>query len=135
MGSACDNIFYLCDRFYQLKRNFMTKIQEYLAALPEDKKALFIPVFGSVDKFYTVVYLIIRNEHVTDQEKPERYEDRLQVIRQVKNKVEELVSSYGLDGKEIVADIASDYFEDFVNYKEPELDITNEEFIAIIRNL
>ena len=106
----------------------MTKIQEYLAALPEDKKALFIPVFGSVD-------LIIRNEHVTDQEKPERYEDRLQVIRQVKNKVEELVSSYGLDGKEIVADIASDYFEDFVNYKEPELDITNEEFIAIIRNL
>ena len=26
----------------------MTKIQEYLAALPEDKKALFIPVFGSV---------------------------------------------------------------------------------------
>ena len=64
----------------------MTKIQEYLAALPEDKKALFIPVFGSVDKFYTVVYLIIRNEHVTDQEKPERYEDRLQVIRQVKIK-------------------------------------------------
>ena len=49
--------------------------------------------------------------------------------------MEELVSSYGLDGKEIVADIASDYFEDFVNYKEPELDITNEEFIAIIRNL
>ena len=113
----------------------MTKIQEYLAALPEDKKALFIPVFGSVDKFYTVVYLIIRNEYVTDQEKPERYEDRLQVIRQVKNKVEELVSSYGLDGKEIVADIASDYFEDFVNYKEPQLDITNEEFIAIIRKL
>ena len=35
----------------------MTKIQEYLAALPEDEKALFIPVFGSVDKFYTVVYL------------------------------------------------------------------------------
>ncbi|GKG74781.1 hypothetical protein CE91St1_39240 [Parabacteroides goldsteinii] len=135
MEAACDNIFYLCHKFYQLKRNLMTKIQEYLAALPEDEKALFIPVFGSVDKFYTVVYLIIRNEHVTDQEKPERYEDRLQVIRQVKNKVEELVSSYGLDGKEIVADIASDYFEDFVNYKEPEPDITNEEFIAIIRKL
>lgn len=135
MGSACDNIFYLCHRFYQLKRNLNDKNTGISGALPEDKKALFIPVFGSVDKFYTVVYLIIRNEHVTDQEKPERYEDRLQVIRQVKNKVEELVSSYGLDGKEIVADIASDYFEDFVNYKEPELDITNEEFIAIIRNL
>lgn len=113
----------------------MTKIQEFLAALPEDKKALFIPVFGNVDKFYTVVYLIARNEHVTDMEKPDRYEDRLQVIRQVRSKVEDLVSSYSLEGKEIVADIASDYFEDYVNYKEPELDITNEEFIGIIQKL
>lgn len=113
----------------------MTKIQEFLAALPEDKKALFIPVFGNIDKFYTVVYLIARNEHVTDMEKPDRYEDRLQVIRQVRSKVEDLVSSYGLEGKEIVADIASDYFEDYVNYKEPELDITNEEFIGIIQKL
>ena len=113
----------------------MTKIQEFLAALPEDKKALFIPVFGNVDKFYTVVYLIARNEHVTDMEKPDRYEDRLQVIWQIRSKVEDLVSSYGLEGKEIVADIASDYFEDYVNYKEPELDITNEEFIGIIQKL
>lgn len=113
----------------------MTKIQEFLAALPEDKKALFIPVFGNVDKFYTVVYLIARNEHVTDMEKTDRYEDRLQVIRQIRSKVEDLVSSYGLEGKEIVADIASDYFEDYVNYKEPELDITNEEFIGIIQKL
>lgn len=113
----------------------MIKIQEFLAALPEDKKALFIPVFGNVDKFYTVVYLIARNEHVTDMEKPDRYEDRLQVIRQIRSKVEDLVSSYGLEGKEIVADIASDYFEDYVNYKEPELDITNEEFIGIIQKL
>lgn len=113
----------------------MTKIQKYLADLPEDKKALFVPVFGNVDKFYIVVYLIIRNEHITDSDKPERYEDRLQVIRQVKNKVETLVSSFGLDGQEIVADIASDYFEDYVNYKEPALDITNEEFIAFIQKL
>lgn len=113
----------------------MTKIKEQLAALPEDKKNLFTPVFGNVDKFYTVVYLITRNEHLTDLDKPERYEDRLQVIRQVKSKLEGLVDSFGLDGKEIVADIASDYFEDYVNYKEPELDITNEEFIDIIRKL
>ncbi|WP_304252742.1 hypothetical protein [Parabacteroides gordonii] len=113
----------------------MTKIQEFLAALPEDKKALFVPVFGDMDKFYTVVYLIIRNEHITDQEKPERYEDRLQVIRQVKSRLEALITSYGLDGKEIVANIASDYFENYVNYKEPEFDITNEEFIGIIQKL
>lgn len=100
-----------------------------------DYKSLFVPVFGSMEKFYTVVYLIARNEHVTDQEKPDRYEDRLQVIRQIRNRVEKLVSSYGLDGGEIVADIASDYFEDYVNYKEPELDITNDEFIAILQKI
>ena len=77
----------------------MTKIQQFLADLPEEKKALFVPVFGSMEKFYTVV------------------------------------SSYGLDGGEIVADIASDYFEDYVNYKEPELDITNDEFIAILQKI
>ena len=52
-----------------------------------------------------------------------------------RNRVEKLVSSYGLDGGEIVADIASDYFEDYVNYKEPELDITNDEFIAILQKI
>lgn len=113
----------------------MTKIHQFLADLPEEKKAMFAPVFGNVDKFYTVVYLIARNEHVTDQEKPDRYEERLQVIRQMRRRVEERVSSFGLEGEEIVADIASDYFEDYVNYKEPEPDITNEEFIAILQKI
>lgn len=113
----------------------MTTVQKTLAELPEEKKALFAPVFGDIDKFYTTVYLIARNEHVTDQEKPDRYEDRLQVIRQIRNKVEKLVDSFGLEGSEIVADIASDYFEDFVNYKEPEISLTNEEFIGIIQKI
>lgn len=113
----------------------MTKIQTSLADLAEEKKALFAPVFGDMTKFYNTVYLIVRNEHVTAEEKPERYEDRLQVIRQVRERVERLVDSFGLDGKEIVADIASDYFEDFVNYKEPEFSMTNDEFIGIIRKV
>lgn len=113
----------------------MTKIQETLVALPEEKKALFVSVFGDVDKFYTAVYLIARNEHVTEQEKPDRYEDRLQVIRQIRSKVEKLVSSFGLDGSDVVADIASDYFEDYVAYKEPDIQMTNEEFIAIIQKV
>lgn len=113
----------------------MTKIEEFLDKLPEDKKELFVPLFGPMDKFYTVVYQIARNEHITSQEKPDRYEDRLKVIRQVREKVEKLLDSFGLDGKEIVADIASDYFEDYVNYKEKEPNLTNEEFIRIIQQI
>ena len=37
----------------------MTKIQETLVALPEEKKALFIPAFGDVDKFYTAEEVIM----------------------------------------------------------------------------
>ncbi len=113
----------------------MTKIQETLAMLPEEKKALFVPIFGDVDKFYITVYLIARNEHVTEQEKPDRYQDRLQVIRQIRGKVEKLVSSFGLEGSEIVADIASDYFEDYVNYKELNIRMTNEEFVDIVKKV
>ena len=69
----------------------MTKVQEMLAALPAEKKACFVQFFGSVERFYTIEYLIAKNEHLTEQEKPDRYEDRLLVIRQIRRKVEQLV--------------------------------------------
>ena len=37
--------------------------------------------------------------------------------------------------EQIVADIASDYFEDYVNYKEPDIRMTNEEFLGIIQKV
>lgn len=113
----------------------MTKVQEMLAALPDEKKACFVPVFGSVERFYTIVYLIAKNEHLTEQEKPDRYEGRLQVIRQIRRKVEQLVDSFGLPGEDTVADIASDYFEDYVQYREPEFGITNDDFVDVIRKI
>lgn len=105
-----------------------SRVAQRLAVLPEEKKALFGPLFGSVERFYTVVYLVARNEHLTDLDKPDRYQDRLQVIRQVKTKIERLVDAFGLPGEEIVADITSDYLEDFVAYRERTFDITNELF-------
>lgn len=113
----------------------MSQIQEKLATLPDEKKRLFEPVFGSIDIFYEVIYLIAKNEHLTEQEKPARYEERLQVIRQMRQKAACLVSSFGLNGEEVVADIASDYFEDYVAYREPEVTITNEQFLDILRKI
>lgn len=113
----------------------MTSIQTYLAGLPVETKERFIVLFGDMDKFYATVYLIIRNEHITDTEKPDRYEEKIYMIRSVKTKIENLLSSWGLDGKEIIADISSDYFEDYIAYKEPEFNITNEEFVGIIQKI
>lgn len=113
----------------------MKDVYVYLSGLPEDKKRLFVPIFGSIDRFYTVVYLIARNGHATEQDKPHLWEERLRVIRQVEKKVEKLLNSFHLNGPEIVADIASDYFNDYVKYKELEPDLTNDEFLSIIQRI
>ena len=113
----------------------MSQIQEKLATLPDEKKRLFEPVFGSIDTFYEVIYLIAKNEHLTEQEKPARYEERLQVIRQMRQKAACLVSSFGLNGEEVVADIASDYFEDYAHYIDRTFDMQNEEYINYIKQL
>ncbi|MCD7938233.1 MAG: hypothetical protein LUG98_15355 [Tannerellaceae bacterium] len=113
----------------------MSKIKSWLVSLPEETKALFTPVFGSVEQFYTVVYLVAMNEHTTELDKPDQYQQRLHTIRHIRKQLERLLDGYGLDGEGTVADIAGDYFEDYVNYREPDLDITNEEFMRILRNL
>ena len=113
----------------------MTTIQTYLAELPAETKEKFVPLFGDTEKFYATVYMVTCNEHITDIEKPDRYEDRLYMIRTAKNNIEKLLTSWGLNGKDIVADIASDYFEDYVAYKEPEFPITTDQFVGIIREI
>ena len=113
----------------------MTPTESYFINLPSEIKNLFIPVFGSAENFYKTVYLIARNEHITSLDKVANWEQRIDVIHYYQDKLKHFLNSLSLDGDNLMADVASDYFEDFVNYKEPELDITNEEFIAIIRNL
>lgn len=113
----------------------MTPVNIYLKELSVEKKELFFPVFGSVENFYTTVYLIVRNQHIVEQEKPDQHEERLQVILHIKEKVIQILNTFNLKGEDIVADIASDYFEDFIQYKEPEILLTNEEFVSIIRRI
>ena len=108
----------------------MTTIQETLVGLPEETKKRIEPVFGSVEILYEVVYLIAKNEHLTDLNKPDNYESRMAVIRRIRLQVEKL-----LDGKEIVADIASDYFEDYVKYVEKDVSITNEQFMQVLHKI
>jgi hypothetical protein len=113
----------------------MTKIEEYLHGLPIETKDLFRPTFESIDKFYAAVYTLYRNEHVIDLQKPDKYEERMKAIADIKKRIETLLDSFGLDGKEVMADIASDYFEDFVKYKENERLMNPEEFIKIIKKV
>lgn len=113
----------------------MTATQEYLAALPAETQEKLEPVFGDAARLYATIYLVVRNEHIADTEKPDRYADRLQVIRAVKSKLETLLDGWGLDGKEIVADVTSDYFEDYVAYRENDFGMTDDEFVGIVRKI
>ena len=113
----------------------MTKYEELLTYLPDKAKDKIDSFFGSLDTMYEVIYLIAKNEHLTEIEKPENYKVKLQVIQQVRMLVENLLSSFQLPGKDIVADIASDYFDDYVKYIERQLAITNEQFIGILHKV
>jgi hypothetical protein len=46
-----------------------------------------------------------------------------------------MLDELGLDGKDIMDGIASAYLEDFVNYREQDFGMTNEEFISIIKRI
>ena len=46
-----------------------------------------------------------------------------------------MLDEEGLNGKEVLETIASDYLEDFVSYREQDFGMTNEEFIAIIKRI
>lgn len=46
-----------------------------------------------------------------------------------------MLNEEGINGKDILDEIASDYLEDFVNYKEQDFGLTDEEFIMIIRKI
>lgn len=112
-----------------------TATQNYLNLLPDSTKLKFTPTFGDITKFYTTVYLIARNEHIIGNDKPDRYEDKLAVIHDVQSRIEAFLNQNDLPGKDIMADIASDYFEDYVHYRDSEINMTNDEFLDIIRKI
>lgn len=113
----------------------MTKTETYLNEIQSSILETFDPIFDNIERFYTVCYLIIKNEHILSQEHPDLWEEKIKTVQWFKDKIERKLNEKGLNGKDIIADIASDYFEDYVQYKEREFDITNEEFISYIKQI
>lgn len=62
-------------------------------------------------------------------------EQRLQTIRAYQGMIRFMLDEGGVNGKEILDQIASDYLDDFVNYKEQDFGMTDEEFISIIKKI
>lgn len=62
-------------------------------------------------------------------------DQRMKTIRAYQGLIRFMLDELGLDGKNIMDAIASDYLEDFVNYREQSFGMTNEEFISIIKRI
>ena len=127
------NSLYLCSFFETNIKMTPTEV-----ALKEKESAIlqsFSGIFPSIDTFYATCYLIIRNGHQWEQEKSDMWEEKCETVAWFRHKIERILTQNGLPGEDIVADIASDYFEDYVHYIDRTFDISNDEYINYIKQL
>ena len=113
----------------------MSEIQNQIKKWPVTAVKKIKSTFGSAEKFYATVYLIARNEHHCQMMGVAGAEQRLKTIHAYQGMIRFMLDEEGLNGKEILETIAGEYLEDFVNYREQDFGMTNEEFIAIIKRI
>ena len=105
----------MCMRLFWV---IMTDVQNRIENLDSTMKDKLCGLFGSLPFFYETVYLVVQNGHLLESKNDPEKEKKQQTIDYYKRRIESKLDELGLDGKEWVADIASDYFEDFVHYRQ-----------------
>ena len=113
----------------------MEAILRQLNELPEAERRMIEALFGSVSKLYAVCYLVARTDHELTSQKAPLWEQKVATVHYIKNKIITFLDRLAIDGQNLWDDIASDYFEDFVAYRERNFSLTNDEYIAIIKNM
>lgn len=113
----------------------MSNVLNILKKLPTEAKKRIDATYDSVDKFYAIVYLVAKNEHLLQQTRPAAWEQKIRTVHAYQGMIRFMLDELGLSGKDILADIASDYLEDYVNFREKDFEMTNEEFISILKRL
>ncbi|MDL2213573.1 hypothetical protein LJC21_00385 [Bacteroides sp. OttesenSCG-928-E20] len=113
----------------------MSEAKKELKKLSEPIKKKVKEIYGSIDKLYATIYLIARNEHQCRMASIPGAMQRLKTINVYQGVIRFMLDEGGLDGKEVMDSIASDYLDDFIQYKEQDFGMTNEEFLAIIKAL
>ena len=103
--------------------------------MSDEAKAHISKIYGSTDKFYATVYLIAKNELLLQQHKPAAWEQKMRTVHAYQGIIRFMLDELGINGQELMADIASDYLEDYVSFREKNFDIDNEEFISILKRI
>lgn len=113
----------------------MTDTRKELQKLSATTQTKIKNIYGSIDKLYAVIYLIARNEHQCQITPIHAAAQRLRTIHAYQGIIRFMLDEGGLNGQRIMDDIASDYLNDFIKYKEQDFGMTDEEFIAIIKRI
>lgn len=113
----------------------MSKIKEQLNKLPKPLLKNIKETYGSTDKFYATVYLIARNAHQCEMMAVPGSDQRLKTIRAYQGMIRFMLDEAEVNGKELMDEIATEYLEDFINYKEQDFGMTDEEFVSIIKRI
>lgn len=113
----------------------MTQARKKMSTLPLPLKKKLTETYGSLDKFYATVYLIARNAHQAEMSNIPGAQQRLNTIKAYQGMIQFQLDEAGIDGKKLLEEIASDYLEDFVQYREQDFGLSNEQFIEIIKRI
>lgn len=113
----------------------MTKATTTLQHLPEESNTAVEQLFGSTDTLYNCFYLLAKTEHDIQQEQATDWENRLKSAQYYRNLAAKKAMVECDLPEGIIEDIFSDYFEDFANYREIKVALTNEAFVALINRL
>lgn len=112
-----------------------TETETLLHNLEQEIQNALAKQFTTTQYLYECCYLMAQNEHICSQEKPPHWEARIEAMQAYKQRIENYLDTLGLDGKSLVADISSDYFEDYVNYRQREMTIDNDTFVTIMQRI
>lgn len=113
----------------------MTKATTTLQNLSEENKRAVEKLFGSSDILYNCFYLLAKTEHDIQQGQKEDWKNHLESAQHYRNLAAKRTMDECQLPEGIIEDIFSDYFEDFANYREIKIKLTNETFVALINRL
>ena len=109
--------------------------EQIFEKLTEIQKQCLCALFGSVQNFYDCIYMVTQTEHLIHENKPDNWEQKLESVQYYRKLIDKRVQQDCEVSEEIIADIRSDYFEDYANFREQKLNLQQEEFVNIIQRL
>lgn len=113
----------------------MTETEQFLKTIDAETAQKITELFDSPAQFYAVVYLIAQNEHYYTLDKPDHWEQKLVTVQDIQEKVEKFLDRIGLSGAALMADIKSDYLNDFIAYRVRTFDLTDTRFLSILKTI